>query len=37
VEGHEDIHPLVEKIAERVGDMEGILKNIRELRRGRIG
>jgi signal transduction histidine kinase len=37
VEGHEGIHPLVEKIAERVGDMEGILKNIRELRRGRIG
>jgi len=37
VEHHEDIHPLVEKIAERIGDMEGILKNIRELRRGRIG
>jgi len=37
VERHEDIHPLVEKIAERVGDMEDILKNIRELRRGPIG
>ena len=34
VKPHEDIHPLVEKIAERVGDMEGILKNIRKLRRG---
>lgn len=37
VEPHEDIHPLVEKIAERVGDMEGILKNIRELRKGMAG
>jgi signal transduction histidine kinase len=37
VESHEDIHPLVEKIAERVGDMEGILKNIRHLRKGKAG
>jgi len=37
VERHEDIHPLVEKIVERVGDIEGILKNIREIRRGKIG
>jgi signal transduction histidine kinase len=37
VEPHEDIHPLVEKIAERVGDMEEILKNIRELRKERPG
>ena len=37
VEPHEDIHPLVEKIAERVGDMEEILKNIRELRKERLG
>ena len=34
VKTHEDLHPLVEKIAERVGDIEGILKNIREVRKG---
>ncbi len=35
VEPHEDTYPLVEKLAERVGDMEGILKNIRDLRKGK--
>jgi len=33
VQRHEDIHPLVEKIAERVRDTEAILKSIREIRR----
>lgn len=37
VKPHEDVYPLVEKIVERVADMEGILKNIRELRRERPG
>lgn len=36
VEPHEDIHPLVEKIAERIGDMERILENIRGLRKERL-
>ena len=30
---HEDVYPLVEKIGERVRDMEGILKKIREIRK----
>jgi len=30
---HEDVYPLVEKIGERVRDMEGVLKNIREIRK----
>ncbi len=33
VKSHEDIYPLVEKIGERVRDMEGILKNIRDIRK----
>jgi signal transduction histidine kinase len=33
VKPHEDIYPLVEKIGERVRDMEGILKNIRDVRK----
>lgn len=37
VKPHEDIYPLVEKIAERVRDMEGILKNIRNLRKAESG
>ena len=30
---HEDVYPLVEKIGERVRDMEAILKNIRDIRK----
>lgn len=36
VEPHEDIHPLVEKIAERIGDMEKILENIRKVRKEKL-
>ncbi len=37
VEPHEDVYPLVEKIEERVRDMEGILEKIRQIRRGEWG
>lgn len=37
VKSHEDIYPLVEKIGERIRDMEGILKNIRNLRKAELG
>ncbi len=35
VKPHEEIHPLLEKIAERLRDTEGILEGIREVRKNR--